>query len=98
MKRSLLAAASLTLLATPALAASSDSDGPVAGLGIAIFLVFYFFPSIIAWRRGHHNTLAIFLLNLLLGWTVLCWIGALVWAATQVQRPIADNIRIVRED
>jgi len=31
----------------------------------------YLFPSIIAAFRGHHNTLAIFLLNLFLGWTGL---------------------------
>ena len=87
MKRSFLAAAGLVLAATPALAASSEIHGdPVAGLIlIGVTLAGYFFPSIIAVARGHHNTLAIFLLNLLLGWTGLGWIGALVWAATAVQ-------------
>jgi hypothetical protein len=101
MKRSLLAAASLTLLATPALAASSSSGGdPISGLlGLAVLLGFYFFPSIIAVCRGHHNTLAIFLLNLFLGWTGLGWLGALIWAATVVQRPIdIDYVRVRRED
>ena len=52
---------------------------------IAVMIAGYFFPSIIAACRSHHNTLAIFLLNLFLGWSVLGWVGALVWAAMQVQ-------------
>ena len=42
----------------------------------------YFFPALIASRRKHHNQGAIFLLNLLLGWTVLGWLIALIWSAT----------------
>jgi Superinfection immunity protein len=89
MKRSLLAAA-IALAATPALAASSDGGDPV-GVLLIIAATFsgYFLPSMIASSRKHHQTLAIFLLNLLLGWTVLGWIGALVWAATAVQQPPA---------
>jgi hypothetical protein len=49
---------------------------------IFVFLCLYFLPSSIAMLRGHHNTFAIFLLNMLLGWTVLGWVIALVWAAT----------------
>jgi hypothetical protein len=59
---------------------------------IGIVLVCYFFPTLIAWRRGHHNTLAIFLMNLFLGWTCLGWIGALIWAATAVQRPYSREM------
>jgi hypothetical protein len=44
----------------------------------------YFLPTIIAAARHHHNALAIFLLNLLLGWTVLGWVGSLVWSVTAV--------------
>jgi hypothetical protein len=47
----------------------------------------YFLPTIIAYNREHHNRLAIFLLNLFLGWTVLGWVAALVWSATAVQKP-----------
>ena len=46
----------------------------------------YFLPAIIGGVRQHHNRVAIFLLNLFLGWTLLGWVAALVWAATQVQR------------
>jgi hypothetical protein len=52
---------------------------------IAIGLLIYFVPWLIAVWRGHHNTLAIFALNLLLGWTFLGWVAAVVWACTQVK-------------
>ena len=50
---------------------------PFFGLGT----VLYFLPSIIALARSKRDTLAIFLLNLFLGWSVIGWIVALVWAA-----------------
>ena len=40
----------------------------------------YFLPSLIAFLRNHKNKLAIFLLNLILGWTVLGWVVSLVWS------------------
>ncbi len=43
--------------------------------------VMYFLPSIIALARSKRDLLAIFLVNLLLGWSVIGWIVALVWAA-----------------
>ena len=52
---------------------------------IAITSIFavYFLPSFIAFSRQHKNKIAIFLLNLLLGWTVLGWVGSLVWSVTR---------------
>jgi hypothetical protein len=44
-------------------------------------LLLYFLPSIIALARSKRDLLAIFLLNLFLGWSVIGWIVALVWAA-----------------
>jgi T4 superinfection immunity protein len=54
---------------------------PFFGFGFGLPLVLYFLPSIIALARGKRDTLAIFLLNLFLGWSVIGWIVALVWAA-----------------
>jgi len=51
-------------------------------LAISVAVVLYLLPAFVAEWRGHKNTIAIFLLNLLLGWTVLGWVIALVWAAT----------------
>src|SRR5688572_12949173 len=49
-----------------------------------LFLAVYFLPTIVALARGHHNAVAILLLNLFLGWTGIGWILALVWSATTV--------------
>jgi hypothetical protein len=49
---------------------------PLFGFGT----VMYFLPSIIALARSKRDILAIFLLNLFLGWSVIGWIVALVWA------------------
>lgn len=43
-------------------------------------LYIFFVPSIIANRCGHPSALAIFALNLFLGWTFVGWVLALVWA------------------
>ena len=47
---------------------------------VACAIAFYFLPTIIARRRRHRSPEAVFVLNLLLGWTLLGWVGALVWA------------------
>ncbi|MGA7219979.1 MAG: superinfection immunity protein [Candidatus Sulfotelmatobacter sp.] len=50
---------------------------PFFGFGF----VMYFLPSIIALARSKRDITAIVLLNFFLGWTVIGWIVALVWAA-----------------
>jgi hypothetical protein len=49
-------------------------------LFFALLILVYLAPAFIASARGHHQTMAIFVLNLFLGWTLLGWVGALVWA------------------
>lgn len=57
---------------------------PFFGFGF----VMYFLPSIIAVIRSKRDLLSIFLLNFFLGWTMIGWIIALVWAAkTEVPAP-----------
>jgi hypothetical protein len=50
-------------------------------------LALYFLPSIIGARK--RNAGAIFALNLLLGWTLIGWVVALVWALTKEDVPTA---------
>jgi len=50
---------------------------------IPLVLVIYFLPTIVAGWHRHHNSSAICALNLLLGWTFLGWVVALVWAFTE---------------
>ena len=55
-------------------------------VGIVVFLLILainFIPTIVAVARHHRNALAIFLLNLLLGWTLIGWVIALIWAVTR---------------
>lgn len=54
----------------------------VAILLLFIALTLYFLPAVIAHNREHNNFTAIFVLNLLLGWTFLFWVAALVWSFT----------------
>lgn len=49
---------------------------------IVMAVLGYFIPSLIAYMRKHQSDMAIFALNLLLGWTALGWIVALVWSLT----------------
>jgi hypothetical protein len=42
----------------------------------------YMLPSIVAHARQQPNLAAILALNVLLGWTVIGWVIALVWALT----------------
>jgi hypothetical protein len=53
------------------------------GLGF----LFYFLPTIIGVARSKRDLLSIFLLNLFLGWTLIGWVVALVWAA-RVDAPV----------
>lgn len=56
----------------------------------------YFIPIFVAVFRRHRNGLAIGMLNILLGWTVLGWILALVWAFTSNIEPPAIKKTILR--
>jgi hypothetical protein len=47
---------------------------------LAVVLAVYLVPWIVAKYRGHANSLAIFWLNALLGWLVVGWVAALIWA------------------
>lgn len=53
-----------------------------------LLAVLHFLPTLIALARGHHNGFAIFLTNLLLGWTVVGWVVALIWSCTASERRV----------
>jgi hypothetical protein len=56
----------------------------VAGLNamLIVALLLYFLPTVVALSRGHLSALAIFFLNLFLGWTLIGWIIAFIWSCT----------------
>lgn len=49
---------------------------------LMVAFVAYFLPTFVASNRKHVNGTSIFLVNLLLGWTFLGWVVALVWASS----------------
>lgn len=53
----------------------------------------YLLPTTIAIIRRRTNTMAIFVLNLFLGWTLVGWVVALVWSvATDKIEPATHQI------
>jgi hypothetical protein len=58
-------------------------SGSLAGLVVLLLLgALYLLPALIGQSRHHHQRVAIWVLNIFLGWTVLGWIASLVWAST----------------
>ena len=57
-------------------------SGFVALLMVAFIVGFgvYALPALLAWSMGSPQRVAITLVDLLLGWTILGWIAALIWA------------------
>lgn len=55
---------------------------------LILLALLHFLPTFIALLRGHHNAFAIFLTNLLLGWTVIGWVVALIWSVTASERRV----------
>ena len=51
--------------------------------GIGLLFALYFLPGIVASARDKRSKLAIWILNGFVGWSVIGWIGALVWAFTK---------------
>ena len=49
-------------------------------------------PGAIATTRGCHKSVAIWLVNVLLFWSVIGWIAALIWAFVNDKEPLAVQI------
>lgn len=60
----------------------------VVAVLLALLTGLYMLPGAIAIGRRHHSALAINMLNLLLGWTGLAWLIALIWSFGYVERRV----------
>jgi hypothetical protein len=49
---------------------------------VIIGLAIYFIPCFVSGAKHKTNGIAIAMLNLFLGWTLVGWVVALVWACT----------------
>jgi len=67
---------------------------------------FYFFPTIVGWKRK--DGLSIFMVNLFLGWTIIGWIAVYFWASANeavelrsskvVSKPQSEPVIFVPEE
>lgn len=57
-------------------------------LAAIIGFVIYFIPTIVAFKREHHNRWAIFALNFFLGFCGIGWVASLVWSLTAVKHEL----------
>lgn len=53
---------------------------------LILLVILYCVPGIIASIRGHHDAVAIWATNILLGWVVIGWVIAFIWSLKQVRR------------
>ena len=53
--------------------------------GISLFLIttVYFAPMGIALIRRHNSIISLSLVNLLLGWTIIFWVVAILWSMSR---------------
>lgn len=63
-------------------------DAILTAIFLAVAILFYFAPYLQAKQKGHPQQGAIGALNLLLGWTLLGWVAALVWAYTSAEQAV----------
>ncbi|MDR6158788.1 hypothetical protein QF023_002304 [Chryseobacterium sp. SLBN-27] len=57
---------------------------------LLILLPLYFLPTFVAYAKKNSNAEAIFTINLLLGWSLIGWLAALVWALLNKQSNISN--------
>lgn len=58
---------------------------------VPLFLIAYFIPFFVAAGRKHRFSAAIGLINLLLGWTVIGWLAAIIWAVNRDVREQGED-------
>jgi len=61
---------------------TQNSGGFVLGIIIGIGVFCFFTPYYIAGSRNHPNKYPILAINFFLGWSLIGWVIALVWALT----------------
>jgi hypothetical protein len=52
----------------------------------------YFLPTLVAFYRGHEYRFVILAINLIAAWTILAWVGMLVWAVWPAEKSLADPV------
>jgi len=68
---------------------NTNLDG---SLFLLLLAAIYFLPSIVAVYKEHSSAGAVAALNLFLGWSLLGWIIAIVWALSDPTKTIAKKM------
>ena len=63
---------------------SYATDMIIVSLSVIAACFIYMIPTCVAASRKHRNTMAIAVLNLFFGWTLLGFVGCLVWSLINV--------------
>lgn len=63
-------------------------NGIIGGIVIWMLILIYFLPLFVSLSRRHPSKWAIGALNLFLGWTLLGWVGALVWSLIELNKSV----------
>lgn len=63
-----------------------------------VALIVYFVPTIEAYRRNHRNREGVFVVNLLLGWSLVGWCVAMVWATIKQEAEPIKKKRAAADD
>lgn len=64
-------------------------------LALVLALLMYFIPTVIAFCRGHSSKWGIFVMNVLLGWSVIFWIWAFIWSLSNKGGSVNVNVNNV---
>ena len=60
-----------------------------------LLVVLHSIPTIIAFCRGHKSRYGILVMNLLLGWTGIFWIWALIWSLCS---PNSNSVTVINNN
>ncbi|MNP00010.1 hypothetical protein D3C76_917940 [compost metagenome] len=72
-----------------------NAFGTLVAFSGAVFIpAFYMLPTIEAWLRKNNNLGAIAAVNFFLGWSLLGWVAALVWAFKKPSPVIVTDVPI----
>lgn len=63
---------------------SYATDMIIVSLSVIAACFIYMIPTCVAASRRHRNTMAIAVLNLFFGWTLLGFVGCMVWSLINV--------------
>jgi hypothetical protein len=69
---------------------ATNQSGVLGGIILIGLILVYFLPFMIAKKTNHPRSTPIFALNLLLGWTFVGWVAALVWSLSHPKQIMPD--------